>query len=122
METFLQSNEIKIPKSKVHQSKIDFKSSFARSLSVGGYDDNRYEASRSLDFEINFQAEGCDRNAAKLASLDEDLMVGTFHESFNKSDEDKERQLWSKTKKQHQQVRSIDPISFESHFFVFLFC
>jgi hypothetical protein len=120
METFLQSNEIKIPKSnKVHQSKIDFKSSFARSLSVGGYDDNRCEASKSLDFEINFQAcngteserASCDKNAAKLTSLDEDLVVGNFNESFNKSDEDKERQLWSKTKKQHQQVETLTRFS-----------
>lgn len=113
MDTYLQSNEIKIPKSnKVHQSKIDFKSSFARSLSYSNnYVDTQFEESKSLDFEINLQPCGvmnnenasCDKNAVKLNGLEKESAVGRFNESFNKSDEDKERQLWSK--KQHQQVR-----------------
>lgn len=112
METYLQSNEIKIPKSnKEHSSKIDFKSSFARSLSYSNsYVDTVNEESKSLDFEINLQQSSekgnssCDKskNTVKLTSLNEDLAAGCFNESFNKSDEDKERQLWSK--KQHQQV------------------
>lgn len=127
METFLQSNEIKIPKSnKVHP----FKSSFARSLSFSNnYHDEHCDESKSLDFEINLQPcnenenenASCDKNAVKLTSLDEDLVVGNFNESFNKSDEDKERQLWSK-KQQHQQVKTrVDPIFVESHFFSFSF-
>lgn len=114
METYLQSNEIKIPKSnKVHPSKIDFKSSFARSLSYGNsYVDTQFEESKSLDFEINLQPCGvmnnnenasCDKNTVKLNGLEKESAVGRFNESFNKSDEDKERQLWSK--KQRQQVR-----------------
>lgn len=122
METFLQSKEIKVPKTnKVHPSKIDFKSSFARSLTVNNsFTENHYEATKSLDFEINLQScnenenASCDKSAVKLTSLDEDLVVGGFNESFNKSDEDKERQLWSK--QQHQQVKKIDPISFLSLF------
>lgn len=106
METFLQSNEIKIPKSnKVHPSKIDFKSSFARSLT--SCETANFDISKSLDFEINLQACSASENAScdrKLSCLDEDLVVGVFNESFNKSDEDKERQLWSK-KQQHQQVK-----------------
>lgn len=112
METFLQSNEIKIPKSnKVHPSKIDFKSSFARSLSCT--DSSRFDVSKSLDFEINLQPcneiendnASCDKNSVKLSRLDEDLVVGHFIGGFNKSDEDKERQLWSKQhQQQHQQV------------------
>lgn len=110
METYLQSNEIKIPKSnKVHPSKIDFKSSFARSLSCS--DSSRFDVSKSLDFEINLQPcneietdnASCDKGSAKLSRLDEDLVVGNFNESFNKSDEDKERQLWSKKQQQHHQ-------------------
>lgn len=127
METFLQSKEIKVPKSnKVHPSKIDFKSSFARSLTVcNSFTENQYEATKSLDFEINLQPcnenenASCDKSAVKLTSLDVDLVVGAFNESFNKSDEDKERQLWSK--QQHQQVKNIDPIFFDSHFFSFSF-
>lgn len=126
METFLQSNEIKIPKSnKVHPSKIDFKSSFARSLTFSnGGGDNQYEVSKSLDFEINLQPcnenenASCDKSAVKVTSLDDDLVVGSFNESFNKSDEDKERQLWSK--KQHQQVKTLTQIV-ASHFFLSLF-
>lgn len=124
METFLQSKEVKVPKTnKVHPSKIDFKSLFARSLSSSNnYNDNLYEESKSLDFEINLQAcnESKNENAScdkKLTSLDEDLVVGNFNESFNKSDEDKERQLWSKQKK-HQQVKASIVTQFSaSHFF-----
>lgn len=120
METFLQSKEIKVPKSnKVHPSKIDFKSSFARSLSYSNnYIDTSHDASKSLDFfEIDHRAcnksgeskENENENATcdkKLTSLDEDLMVGNFTETYNKSDEikSKERQLWSK---QQQQVGKI---------------
>lgn len=107
METFLQSKEIKVPKaSKVHPSKIDFKSSFARSLS---YSNNDYIDSSDASFEIDHRPcnesselnENENENAIcdkKLSSLDEDLVVGNFNESFNKSDEikSKERQLWSK--------------------------
>lgn len=126
METFLQSNEIKIPKSnKVHPSKIDFKSSFARSLTFSSScSDNQYEVSKSLDFEINLQPcngsenASCDKSAVKVTSLDEDLVVGSFNESFNKSDEDKERQLWSK--RQHQQVKTLTQFV-KSHFFLSLF-
>lgn len=107
METYLQSNEIKIPKSnKVHPSKIDFKSSFARSLT---FSDTNFDTSKSLDFEINLHACSASENRScdkKLSCLDEDFVIGTFNESFNKSDEDKERQLWSKTQ-QHQQVSAI---------------
>lgn len=130
----MQSNEIKIPKSnKVHPSKIDFKSSFARSLSNSNnsHSDNRFEESKSLDFEINFQPcskkenenASCDKNTLKLTSLDEDLVVGNFNESFNKSDEDKERQLWSKTKKQQQQKNQQVKASTLTQFWgrVFLF-
>lgn len=117
METFLQSNEIKIPKSnKVHPSKIDYKSSFARSLSCT--DSSRFDVSKSLDFEINLQPcneietdnVSCDKKEVRLSRLDENLVAGDFIESFNKSDEDKERQLWSK--KQQQQVKETfsDPI------------
>lgn len=130
METFLQSNEIKIPKSnKVHPSKIDFKSSFARSLTFSNScDDGNFESSKSLDFEINLQPcnenanenASCDKNAVKLTSLSEDLVVGNFNESFNKSDEDKERQLWSKHQQQHQQVETLTQF-FKSHFFSFSF-
>lgn len=130
METFLQSNEIKIPKSnKVHPSKIDYKSSFARSLTLSNSCDENLESSKSLDFEINLQPcnenvnenASCDKNAVKLASLDEDLVVGNFNESFNKSDEDKERQLWSKKQQQsHQQVETLTQF-FKSHFFSFSF-
>lgn len=105
METFLQSNEIKIPKStnKVHPSKIDFKSSFARSLT---FNNESHYTSKSLDFEINLQRFSENENAS--CDKDEDLVVGNFNESFNKSDEDKERQLWSKK----QQVnKNIDPFS-----------
>lgn len=130
METFLQSNEIKIPKSnKAHPSKIDFKSSFARSLSCS--DSSRFDVSKSLDFEINLQPcnemetdnASCDKSGVKLNRLDEDLVVGDFNESFNRSDEDKERQLWSKKQQQqHQQVRETfsDPIYGRSFSFVFL--
>lgn len=109
METFLQSKEIKVPKShKVHPSKIDFKSSFARSLTFSN--ESHYDtSSKSLDFEINLQQ--CSENENASCDKDnDDLVVGNFNESFNKSDEDKERQLWSK--KQHQQVnKNIDPFS-----------
>lgn len=116
MESLLQSNEIKIPKNsnKVHPSKIDFKSSFARSLTFGSNirSDSHFDISKSLDFEINLQPcsgneienASCDKSAVKLTSLNEALVAGDFIESFNKSDEDKERQLWSK--KQHQQVET----------------
>ncbi|CRL01660.1 CLUMA_CG014882, isoform A [Clunio marinus] len=122
METFLQSKEIKIPKplvksNKMSPSKIEFKSSFARSLSYNcNYHENHNEESKSLDFEINLsqcpdQCNGtesdnacCDENGQKLTSSDENLGIGNFIESFNKSDEDKERQLWSK--RQHQQISS----------------
>lgn len=109
METFLQSKEVKVPKShKVHPSKIDFKSSFARSLTFNN--DSHYDtSSKSLDFEINLQQ--CSENENASCDKDEDLVVGNFNESFNKSDEDKERQLWSK-QRQHQQVnKNIDPFS-----------
>jgi hypothetical protein len=107
METFLQSKEIKVPKaSKVHPSKIDFKSSFARSLSCSNsqFDDTNFEIDQQPCNESSESNENenaiCDK---KLTSLDEDLVVGEFNESFNKSDEtkSKERQLWSK------QVRKI---------------
>lgn len=112
METFLQSKEIKVPKSnKVNPSKIDFKSSFARSLSYSNnYIDTSHDASKPLDFfeidhrpcnESSESNENENENAIcdkKSTSLDEDLVVGNFNESFNKSDEikSKERQLWSK--------------------------
>jgi hypothetical protein len=120
METFLQSKEIKVPKSnKVHPSKIDFKSSFARSLSYSNnYIDTSHDTSnKSLDFfeidhhrpcnESGESNENENENAIcdkKLTSL-EDLVVGNFNESFNKSDEikSKERQLWSK----QQQVGKV---------------
>lgn len=104
METFLQSKEIKVPKAtKVHPSKIDFKSSFARSLS---YSNNEYDTN-DASFEIDHRPcnessefnENENENAIcdkKLTSLDEELVVGDFNESFNKSDEIKSRQLWSK--------------------------
>lgn len=149
METFLQSKEIKVPK-RVHPLKAelshgqnilhedkgtksvgmsvkDFKSSFARSLSFS----NNYEESKSLDFETKLPCNekenenaSCDRKPVKSTSLDEDLVVGNFNESFNKSDEDKERQLWSKKKQQHQQVKiigSADPIFGRAIFLIFLF-
>lgn len=127
METFLQSKEIRVPKSnKVHPSKIDFKSSFARSLTVNNsFTENHYEVTKSLDFEINLQPcneienASCDKSAVKLTSLDDDLVVGAFNESFNKSDEDKERQLWSK---HQQQVKTSTQFFFlKSHFFSFSF-
>lgn len=114
METFLQSNEIKIPKSNKVQN--PFKSSFARSLSYSNnYIENHHDASKSLDFEIDHHHEPCYESETensnycdkKLTSLDEDLVVGNFNESFNKSDEDKERQLWSKNK-HHQQITDIN--------------
>lgn len=114
METFLQSNEIKIPKSnKVHPSKIDYKSSFARSLTYSNNCDSHLDGTKSLDFEINLSPCNLNENAScdnVVKCLDEDLVVGRFNESFNKSDEDKERQLWSK--QQHQQVKeeNNDPI------------
>lgn len=104
METFLQSKEIKVPKAnKVHPSKIDFKSSFARSLS---YNNTEFDSSFEIDRPCNESGESNENENAicdkKLTNSDEDLVVGDFHESFNKSDEikSKERQLWSK-----QQVR-----------------
>lgn len=108
METYLQSKEVKVPKAnKVHPSKIDFKSSFARSLSYS----NDYIDNNDASFEIDHRAcnessklnENENENAScdkKLTSLDENLVFG----GFNKSDEikSKEQLLWSK-----QQVSKI---------------
>jgi hypothetical protein len=117
METFLQSKEIKVPKAnKMHQgTKIDFKSSFARSLSYSNndFDDASFEIDQRACNESSESNENENENAIcdkKLASLDEDLVVGDFNESFNKSDEikSKERQLWSK--QQVSKINNSDPI------------
>jgi hypothetical protein len=71
------------------EKSIDFKSNFARSLSVCD----------SFDNVENY--------------LDSNKINGTITEfsivnDFNKSDEDKEKQLWTMTKKKQQrQVRSV---------------
>lgn len=131
METFLQSNEIKIPKTnQVPPSKIDFKSSYARSLSFSNnYFENAYETTKSLDFEINFQscieaedANICDKSSIKSSCLNDDDRVvdEKFNESCNKSNKTKERQLWrtsttssstiptTMSSRKQQQVKEMD--------------
>lgn len=79
---------------------IDFKSSFARSLS-----DNP----EALDFNSKTKQLECSEFSAEKTDveLSEKYFTNKFlsDNGFNKSDEDKEKQLWSITKKRHQ-VRS----------------
>ena len=111
METYLQSKEIKVPKAnKVHPTKIDFKSSFARSLSYSKDYIDINDASFEIDHrpcnESSESNENKNENAScdkKLTSLDEDLVVG----DFNKSDEikSKEQQLWSKQQVKNNKIK-----------------
>ena len=81
---------------------IDFKSSFARSLS-----DNteiiEFDKPKQL-VAIECSEFGDDKNDVEV---NEKYFTNKFlsDNGFNKSDEDKEKQLWSITKKKHQ-VRS----------------
>jgi len=81
---------------------IDFKSSFARSLSDNTEIIEFDEKSKQLAIECSEFSD--DKNDVEV---NEKYFTNKFlsDNGFNKSDEDKEKQLWSITKKKHQ-VRS----------------
>lgn len=132
METFLQSKEVKIPKqtapissttslaanvsivgaNKMLVKEIDFKSSFARSLSITNDDQDDDEfggivSGLSPCIEEHTTVDMCKHSGGMkkmLNSETENVIVscsssssGGFNatEIFNKSDEDKERLLWT---------------------------
>ena len=81
---------------------IDFKSSFARSLSDNTTEIIEFDKSKEIAIECSEFSDHKDD-----VELNEKYFTNKFSSDngFNKSDEDKEKQLWSITKKKHQ-VRS----------------
>lgn len=121
METFLQSKEVKIPKqtaaaassttnfaananmvgaNKMLVKEIDFKSSFARSLSITNDDhEDEYDVVSELSpciEEMQAKVDMCNQSdGMKKMLISEKKNVVSVEEIFNKSDEDKERLLWT---------------------------
>lgn len=137
METFLQSKEVKIPKPTTNQAnkvQIDFKSSFARSLS-----NNNREVEEML--KLNFNNSGaedvkissnnksdslklfddCDKKNMKnvVNKSNENVIIDySADESYNRSDEDK--LLWT-VDQQVVKEDIFDLIYIPHFFFLFLF-
>lgn len=91
---------------KSERIEIDFKSSFARSLSDNNTEIIEFDKSNQQQNqkEIECSEFSDDKNDVEV---NEKYFTNKFlsDNGFNKSDEDKEKQLWSITKKKHQ-VRS----------------
>lgn len=131
METFLQSKEVKIPKPTLNQAnkvQIDFKSTFARSLS-----NNNREVEEMLKLNFNSddvqtinknksdckKIDDCDKknNNKNMNKISENLIIDYSDESYNRSDEDK--LLW--TVDQQVVKEDIFDLIYIPHFFSFFF-
>lgn len=141
METFLQSKEVKIPKpnqaNKVQVSPIDFKSSFARSLSNNNREDEEilklsFSGEDSVQTQktkvnnnrsIDVLKMTCDKNSHfKKIDCGEKTIIEYSDESFNRSDEDK--LLWTvdqQVVKEDMKRKNHFDLIYIPHFFSFSF-